>query len=448
MAKKIRFPLKMNDADVRSIEELRENFDMEAVIGYYTDGKLSVWLRDRYYTDEADAIDALDESDENLGSKIASVLGVEISDDGVDVDEIRQRREKYELLSRYISDKEILDNIDIVAVDQDDLYDILDSGSDKIYLFKETFTVPANKGDVTYIGLNGAKVKIQGKTDFRFYKINLFFSNIEFVTTDPEELWQLYICYHNGYGVEQDFEKAIEMEKMAAEAGHVEAQVSHGYHCASEDDYVEAVKWFTKAAEQGDSEAQYILGNAYHNGKYGLKPDHNEAIKWYTKAVEQGNVNAMFHLGELYFFSESDPMFRDYKKDEKAFELFSKAANEGDKRAWFYLGECYCWGRGVKYNEYKFLGIVLSDNYNEAEKWYKKALEYYREENYRIPPELYIGLAMCYANSCSPIQNIRNAEYWFEMAKQTGCSSKHFKDTLSCVETYIDSYHLKEEMGW
>ena len=58
MAKKIRFPLKMaNGTDVRTIEELRTNFDLTTVLGYYADGKLITWLRDRFYDTEADKIE-------------------------------------------------------------------------------------------------------------------------------------------------------------------------------------------------------------------------------------------------------------------------------------------------------------------------------------------------------------------------------------------------------
>ena len=36
MAKKIRFPLKLAEgAEVRTLEELREHFDLEALLGYY-----------------------------------------------------------------------------------------------------------------------------------------------------------------------------------------------------------------------------------------------------------------------------------------------------------------------------------------------------------------------------------------------------------------------------
>ena len=45
MARIIRFPLKMkNGAEIRTLDELKENFDLESVLGYFTDGKLATWL--------------------------------------------------------------------------------------------------------------------------------------------------------------------------------------------------------------------------------------------------------------------------------------------------------------------------------------------------------------------------------------------------------------------
>jgi TPR repeat protein len=51
-------------------------------------------------------------------------------------------------------------------------------------------------------------------------------------------------------------------------------------------DYVEAMKWLLKAAEQGHVDAYYILGFMYEEGK-GVAQDHAEAVKWFQKAGEQ-----------------------------------------------------------------------------------------------------------------------------------------------------------------
>ena len=52
-----------------------------------------------------------------------------------------------------------------------------------------------------------------------------------------------------------------------------------------EQDDRQAVKWYRKAAEQGNADAQKALGRMYENGK-GVKQDDREAAKWFRKAAE------------------------------------------------------------------------------------------------------------------------------------------------------------------
>ena len=51
-------------------------------------------------------------------------------------------------------------------------------------------------------------------------------------------------------------------------------------------DLVEAVKWYTKSAEQGHADAQYNLGLMYHNGDI-VPKDEVLARKWFGKYTEQ-----------------------------------------------------------------------------------------------------------------------------------------------------------------
>ena len=43
MVKKIRFDLKLSGRNVGTLEELRENFELERIFQYYNDGKLEKW---------------------------------------------------------------------------------------------------------------------------------------------------------------------------------------------------------------------------------------------------------------------------------------------------------------------------------------------------------------------------------------------------------------------
>ena len=59
----------------------------------------------------------------------------------------------------------------------------------------------------------------------------------------------------------------------------------------SKEDYAESVKWYRKAAEQGNADAQAALGNCYRDG-IGVAKDENEAVIWLNKAIAQGHAGA------------------------------------------------------------------------------------------------------------------------------------------------------------
>ena len=52
---------------------------------------------------------------------------------------------------------------------------------------------------------------------------------------------------------------------------------------------VEAARWFRKAADQGDAEAQCHLGDMFAEGR-GEAQNDEEAARWYRKAADQGHA--------------------------------------------------------------------------------------------------------------------------------------------------------------
>ncbi|MBR5893847.1 MAG: sel1 repeat family protein, partial [Bacteroidaceae bacterium] len=70
----------------------------------------------------------------------------------------------------------------------------------------------------------------------------------------------------------------------------------YGTGSGVEKDPTEAVKWYRKAAEQGQVNAQYNLGLCY---EIGVAKDLAEAVKWYRKAAEQGHADAKAALQRL-----------------------------------------------------------------------------------------------------------------------------------------------------
>lgn len=82
MGKRIKFALKMKDGiEVRTLQDLKESFDLNQVVSYYLDGKLEAWLLDRYYEDLADQIQKLDKSDPGLKRQLSEIFGVEYQED-------------------------------------------------------------------------------------------------------------------------------------------------------------------------------------------------------------------------------------------------------------------------------------------------------------------------------------------------------------------------------
>ena len=59
-------------------------------------------------------------------------------------------------------------------------------------------------------------------------------------------------------------------------------------------DYTEAVKWFRKAAEQGNAEAQNLLGSMYLIGM-GVIQDFVYAHMWFNIAASNGIDSAKAH---------------------------------------------------------------------------------------------------------------------------------------------------------
>ncbi len=91
--------------------------------------------------------------------------------------------------------------------------------------------------------------------------------------------------------------------------------------------YAEAVRWYRKAAEQGDVAAQYKLGCCYETGA-GVVEDKTEAVRWYRKAAEQGYAPARYNLGFCY-----DIGWGVVENKTEAVSWYRQAAKQGNEDA-------------------------------------------------------------------------------------------------------------------
>ena len=90
-----------------------------------------------------------------------------------------------------------------------------------------------------------------------------------------------------------------------------------------------------RSAKSNDGTAWELFGDKYFYGN-GVVKDYNKAKEWYTKAANNGNTNAQYKLGSMYYTGAG--VIKDLFT---AKEWFSKAAKQHNPQAQYALGWMY-----------------------------------------------------------------------------------------------------------
>jgi len=125
----------------------------------------------------------------------------------------------------------------------------------------------------------------------------------------PESLHELAACYEKPAGMPgiiPDEGYAWELYAEAAGLGYAPSQYKLG-HCyehsslGQEFDSKRSIYWYTKAAEQGDAEAELALSGWYLTGDEVLPQCNTEAYLWARKSAEQEHAKGEYAVG---YYSE------------------------------------------------------------------------------------------------------------------------------------------------
>jgi hypothetical protein len=127
---------------------------------------------------------------------------------------------------------------------------------------------------------------------------------------------------------------AVVMAGVPALADLAAAQKAYARH-----DWFTALKEYLPLAQQGDANAQFIVGYIYCQG---AKPQYAEALKWFKQAAVKGHPNAQFNLGQMYRLGQGVA-----KNPTEAARWYRAAANQGFADAQLRLGIAYEEGSGV-----------------------------------------------------------------------------------------------------
>jgi TPR repeat protein len=164
---------------------------------------------------------------------------------------------------------------------------------------------------------------------------------------NAEKIYQAATQFSNGIGVEQDDAKALRWFQRAAELGNKQAQIkiarTYTYGEGVPKDYKKAAKWVALVAKDGADWAQYTYGVFLEQGHLG-KPDLVQAAHWYQQAANQGNADAQNNLGT--FFRRGKGGFK--KNYNEAATLFISAMNGGNSLGTANLARLHRYGQGVK----------------------------------------------------------------------------------------------------
>ncbi len=144
----------------------------------------------------------------------------------------------------------------------------------------------------------------------------------------------LIACEHNigGWKTAQLF---CTLALVLASAAIARADFEAGKRAYEQGDYATALKELTPLAEQGNAEAQVLLGLMHFEGQ-GVPRDPSQALKWYKAAAEQGNPEGQLQLGVMYLMGITLA-----RNTPQAVKLLKLSADQGTRDAQVFLGLAY-----------------------------------------------------------------------------------------------------------
>lgn len=216
-----------------------------------------------------------------------------------------------------------------------------------------------------------------------------------------------------------DYTRAAQLTPIFAEQGEAWAQRNMGVMYMKglgvPKDEWSASMWFEKAAEKGDTLAQYYLAWMYDTGQGTLRQNLEKAAKWYRQSASQGNADAQYRMGYICI------NWWDVSCDAKeTVNWYRQAADQGNALAMTDLGNMY------------YRGNRILKNFKEAATWYRKAAELGNEE-------AQVNLGEMYRDGHGVSQDEKAAVTWFRKAAEQGNHDGMFH--------LAESYRMGQGMG-
>jgi TPR repeat protein len=167
----------------------------------------------------------------------------------------------------------------------------------------------------------------------------------------------------------------------------------------------EGLSVINELAQNGLSEAQYIMGLIHYTGQYGMAVNFKVAANWFILAAKQGSDDALIKFAIKALNGEGDE-----SNAKMAFKAFSLSAELGNEVAENNLGTLYINGWGVEKDA------------KVAVQWYTKAAKhgYVDAQN---------TLGMIYWKAKGVEKDLDKAFFWLREATKAG----HYQASISLL---------------
>lgn len=248
--------------------------------------------------------------------------------------------------------------------------------------------------------------KMNDTTPFESYplkgkEIKKLEQEVENLTEKLEQVTEEGMRYYEGNGAAQDYPKALEYFKFAADHGDPFAQAMVG-KCYFDgtgvtQNYTKAVEYFLISAINGNIDGLNSLGACYHEG-LGVKQDFKRALECFEDAAKQNDPDALFFIGQYYY--EGNVVAQNFEIAARYFALSTASenlqleiGNERGKRkenlgnAETALGLAYLSGEGVIRNFDKAFEHLTSAA-NKGSESAQYCLEYCFKEGKVLPDKV------------------------------------------------------------
>lgn len=184
--------------------------------------------------------------------------------------------------------------------------------------------------------------------------------------------------------------------------------------------FAQADQKLINKAQQGDTKAMVLLGECYENGA-GVDLDSTLALKWFQRAADQGDGEGWLRISKYYLRSTLLP-----RDTARYFSIRKEWADKGLPNALAALGSCYEYGLGVAVDS-------------------AKALDLYQQAVKAGAPWGYSNMAINYAYGelGVPVDGKTAVKYW-EKAYKMG----YYGAAGELADYYITQNNYKKAWKW